>query len=503
MNLRPSEFLADSQVKKGLNMVMADGMTSEAMVVFTSGTFLTAMAVNMGATNFQLGLFAALPTFTTVFQLFSIWMVRRFNNRRVITALFNFLARLPILAIGIIPFVFSRGTSIQVLLLMLFFQHVFGDIAGASWNSWIKDLVPGQQLGAFFSRRSRMAQVLNVTLSLTTAIGIDYIKVHYPQQEILTYHILFLLGGALGLASVAFLLRTPEPQAQVMDDRLLKLFGKPLKNKNFKNLLIFNSFWAFALNLATPFFSVFMLKTIGLPLSYIIGLGILGQISGILSLKIWGNYSDWFSNKTIISICAPLYITCILAFAFVGMPESKLVSVLMLIAIHVFSGVATAGINLALSNIGFKLAPKHESIVYISTKNMFVAFFSTIAPMLGGLMADFFATHPFTWNMQFSTAAQTQNITVLNLQGWNYFFIIGGLLALSSLRFLSKIKEEGEVDKDVVVTHMQVRFRSRVRYNLGREVTNSIYHPSATMKRKVVKMMKYRKQRREFLRNTA
>ena len=503
MNLRPSEFLSERQVKKGLNLVMADGMTSEAMVVFTSGTFLTAMAVNMGATNFQLGLFAALPTFTTVFQLFSIWMVQRFNNRRVITALFNFLARLPILAIGVLPFMFTKSTSIQVLLLMLFFQHVFGDIAGASWNSWIKDLVPGTQLGTFFSRRSRMAQVLNVTLSLATAFCIDYVKIHYPQQEILTYHILFLIGGMLGLASVAFLLRTPEPQSHPMDDKLLTLFGKPLKNKNFKNLLIFNSFWAFALNLATPFFAVFMLKTIGLPLSYIIGLGILGQISGILSLKIWGRYSDWFSNKTIISICAPLYISCILAFAFVGMPQSKLLSVVMLVAIHMFSGVATAGINLALSNIGFKLAPKQESIVYISTKNMFVAFFSTIAPMIGGLMADFFATHQFNWGMQFRSAEKIHNVTLLSLQGWNYFFIIGGLLALISLRFLSKIKEEGEVDKDKVVTHMQVRFRHTLRTNLGREVTNGIYHPSATVKRKVIKVMNYRKQRRELLRNTA
>jgi MFS family permease len=503
MNLRPSAFLTNSQVKKGLNLVMADGMTSEAMVVFTSGTFLTAMAVNMGATNFQLGLFAALPTFTTVFQLFSIWMVRRFNNRRAITVLFNFLARLPILAIGIIPFVFTSGTSIQVLLLMLFFQHVFGDIAGASWNSWIKELVPGTQLGSFFSRRSRIAQVLNVTLSLATAFGIDYVKLHYPQQEIFTYHMLFLVGGMLGMASVAFLLRTPEPQSLPMDDKLLTLFGKPLKNQNFKNLLIFNSFWAFALNLATPFFSVFMLKTIGLPLSYIIGLGILGQISGIFSLKLWGNYSDWFSNKTLISICAPLYIACILAFAFVGMPASKLIAVFMLAAIHIISGAATAGINLALSNIGFKLAPKQEAIVYISTKNMFVAFFSTIAPMLGGLMADYFATHPFSWNMQFNAAGTVSNITLINLQGWNYFFIIGGLLALTSLRYLSKIKEEGEVEKEKVVTHMHVSFRKKLRSNLGREVTNGIYYPRATVKRKVIKMVKRRKQQREPVKKMA
>src|SRR3954468_23002643 len=121
LNLRPSPKLSARRINKGLKLVIADGMTAEAMVVFTSGTFLTAMAISLGATNFQLGLFAALPTFTTIFQLVAIWLVQRFNNRRVITSIFNLLARLPIIAIGLMPFLFTGGTSVEVLFLLLFF----------------------------------------------------------------------------------------------------------------------------------------------------------------------------------------------------------------------------------------------------------------------------------------------------------------------------------------------------------------------------------------------
>jgi len=108
------------------------------------------MAIRLGASNFQLGLFAALPTFTTIFQLIAIWLVQRFNNRRGITALFNLLARLPIIAIGLLPFLFTGGTSIQALFLLLFFQHIFGDIAGASWNSWIRTSCPKNNWALFF-----------------------------------------------------------------------------------------------------------------------------------------------------------------------------------------------------------------------------------------------------------------------------------------------------------------------------------------------------------------
>jgi MFS family permease len=490
LNLRPSRSLTPAQIQTGLKLVIADGVTAEAMVVFTSGTILTAMAIRLGASNFQLGLFAALPTFTTIFQLIAIWLVQRFNNRRGITVLFNLLARLPIIAIGLLPFLFTGGTSVEVLFLLLFFQHIFGDIAGASWNSWVKDLVPEKQLGVFFSRRTRMAQTMNVTLSLATALGIDYVKAHYPADEIITYNLLFLIGGALGLLSVGFLLRTPEPRAKKINSKLLKLFTLPLRNRNFKNLLVFNSCWAFALNLATPFFSVYLLKTMGLPLSYVISLGILSQLSGILSYKLWGQYTDRFSNKTIISICAPLYTFCILLFAFVAMPSGRLGELSLLVPVYLISGWSAAGINLALSNIGLKLASKNEAIAYLSVKNMFVAFFSTIAPLTGGLLADFFSSHRFSWNMQFTSTHAVTSFTLVNLQGWNYFFIFGGLLALLSLQLLRRVSEPGEMDKARAVMHMRAGFRKKLRKRLGREVADRVYLPAIIARRRSRQLLK-------------
>jgi MFS family permease len=466
MNLFPSKNITEQQLNRGLNYVTADGLSAEAMVVFTSGTFLTAMAIHMGASNFQLGLFAALPTFTTFFQLAAIWLVRRFNNRRVITGTFNFLARLPILAIGVMPMLFSGSTTIQVLLMLLFFQHIFGDIAGASWNAWMKDLTPQERLGGFFSRRTRMAQTLNVTLSLATAIGLDYIKRNYPQQEITAYTMLFLAGGALGMVSVYLLLRTPEPIAEPIEEKVLPLLWKSLKNVNFRKLLVFNSLWEFSLNLATPFFAVFMIKTLGLSVAYLIGLGILSQLSSIFSLNLWGRYSDRFSNKTVIRLCAPLYIICILAYAFVGLPSSQAVTLVLLALIHIVSGFSTAGINLSMNNIGIKLAPKHEAIVYLSAKNMFVAFFSTIAPLVGGLMADTFANNTMGLSFQLSGANHLQ-LNLIELQGWNYFFIIGGVLALLSLKLLANVREDGEKRKSTMVIHMRNSLNRRLRARLA------------------------------------
>jgi len=432
MNFRPSDSLTEQQVNSGLKLVVREGLITEAMSTLTGGAFLVAMALQMGASNFQIGLLAALPTFANIFQLTAIWLVQRYKNRRMVSVICAFSARFPLIVIGLLPLLFSGGTSLMVLIFVLFFHYLCNSVVGASWNSWMKDLVPQERLGSYFSHRSRLIQITNVTLSLAVAVVLDYVKSNYPHTEMLAYTVMFLVAGALGMLGVYLLSRTPEPKSIVASDNLFRLTRKPLKDKNFRSLLVFNSFWSFSLNLATPFFSVYMMKEIHLQLSYIIGLNVLSQIASIFFIKIWGKYSDRFSNKTIISICAPLYIFCILAWMSLTMPMMKGVEIPALVVIHVLSGLAIGGINLALSNIGLKLAPKEDAIVYIVAKNMITGFFPALAPLLGGYLADhFFGEH------------------------LHFFFLIGGVLAILSLQLLKKVKEDGEVNRMVVVKEMK------------------------------------------------
>jgi hypothetical protein len=95
MMFSPKQTLTDDELKKGLKLLIIDGLTAEAMTTLTGGAFLVAMALLLGASNFQIGLLAALPTITNLLQLLSIWLVRRFNNRRAIAVLCGLFARVP------------------------------------------------------------------------------------------------------------------------------------------------------------------------------------------------------------------------------------------------------------------------------------------------------------------------------------------------------------------------------------------------------------------------
>jgi Na+/melibiose symporter-like transporter len=459
-NFQPSDQLTNAQVKTGLHLILKDGLATETMNTLTAGTFLVAIALYMGASNVQIGILAALPTCTNIFQLVSVWLVQRFNNRRAITVIAAFCARIPLLVIGTLPLLFSNTASVPALIFLLLFQYFFASIAGGSWNSWMRDLIPQQILGSYFSHRSRLMQILNVTLSLMIAMSIDYVKDHHPANEITIYVIMFIVSGIAGMWGVYALARTPEPKSKPINENIVKLFSKPLTVSNFRKLLVFNSCWIFAFNLVSPFYSVYMMKTLGLPLVYIICLSIVSQISSITSIKLWGRCSDRFSNKTIIRICAPVYIGCIMAWSVMGIMAPAFVLPLLVI-IHILMGASNAGITLALSNIGLKLAPAQEGIVYLVTKNIVTAVFSATAPLAGGLLADFFTSH-----------------FVIHLFGrgqWNLFFMAGAAVGILSLKLLKAVQEEGELDKKLMLAELQKTWKKQIRYWYHQPLRRSFY----------------------------
>ena len=110
MKLNPSVTLRKREITHGLDLVIKEGLTSEAMTTLTGGTFLMAMALLLGASNFQIGLVAALPTITNGFQVITTWLLQKYNNRRATAVIAKGLARLPLILIGILPLIFSAHT---------------------------------------------------------------------------------------------------------------------------------------------------------------------------------------------------------------------------------------------------------------------------------------------------------------------------------------------------------------------------------------------------------
>lgn len=465
MFFNPKDILTEDDVQRGMKSVIQDGMATSAMGTFTGGVFLTAYALQLGASNYIIGLLAAIGPLMNLIQVPCIYLVEKIKNRKAIVVTSSLISRSFWLLIAAIPFLFSSKIGIFVLVGGMAFHSVLAAVSGTAWNPWLRDLLPQDKLGSFFSRRMIMSTVLGIVLSLVCASYVDQWKKFFPDQEIYAYSVLFVLGFIAGIIGVFYLSRIPEPRMAPPEGKVnfLGVLALPFKDDNFRKLMAFLGSWTFAVNLAAPFFTVYLLKRLDMEMSVVIGLSILSQLVHLVFLKIWGKFADRFTNKSVLSVSGPMFLICILAWTFTTMPDKHILTFPLLIIIYVFMGIATAGTNIAAGNIGMKLAPKGKATSFLTVSNFINSLAASFSPILGGKFADYFTRRELSLVLQWKSPSGNLTMQTLNIQSWDFFFVLAFIFGLYSMYRLSMVKEEGEVEEVVVFNELVAETRKEFR----------------------------------------
>ncbi|MFP4641617.1 MAG: hypothetical protein ACOC6S_00795 [Chloroflexota bacterium] len=114
-------------------------------------------------------------------------------------------------------------------------------------------------------------------------------------------------------------------------------------------------------NLATPFFAVYMLQRLGLPLLSVMAFSVLSQVFNILFLRVWGALVDRLGMKVVLSSCASLYLLVIFGWVFTTMPERYFMTIPLLVILHILAGIAVAGITITVGTIGMEDSPRGKN----------------------------------------------------------------------------------------------------------------------------------------------
>ena len=464
MGWEVKEYLTEEDLRKGLRGVTLDGLTTKMSVSLTTGAFMVALALQFGASNVVIGLLAAIPMLTQILQIPAVYLVEKIRIRRAITVYFAFAARSMLLFIALIPFFFPGDWRIKALIAALFLKGAFGAVSQCSWSSWMRDLIPKERRGSFYANRMSIAALFGMGVSLVAGFYLDWSKVGPSQYEMYRYSPLFFLAFLLSMANVWFIANIPEPRMTSKGGNVFRLMLEPFKDKNFSSLMKFLIAWNFAINLAAPFFTVYMLKSIKLSMSSVVALTVLSQLVNIAVLRVWGRYMDRFSNKAVLNVCGPLFVVSIFFWIFTLHTNWHILTAPLLIILHVAMGIATAGTVLGTSNIAIKLAPKDAATSYLASSSVANSLAAGIAPILGGQFADFFAERHFSLTMNWRSPGTEVSVYALKLNHWDFFFLFAFIIGLISIHLLSKVQEGGEVKPRIVVNEFV--------YEMGRTVRN-------------------------------
>jgi MFS family permease len=444
-------------------LVLYDALASEAMGTLTAGVFLVGYAVALGASNVAIGALAAVPFAVQFLQLPAVVLVERLRRRRAIVTGAAAIGRSILIATVAAPFLGPRAGVITLIVSIALYQAMAA-IAGCAWNSWMRDLVPESEYGRFFGRRAAATTALATALALVCGLLIDAWKRIAPAHAVLAYPALFLLSAALGLFGVWLLSITPEQPmpTPVRRTRMLPLLAAPFRDPNFRRLIVFQSSWNFAANLAAPFFAVYMLKSLNYPMTTVIVLTTASQLSNLAALGLWGNLIDRFSNKAVLEVSSPLFLACTLAWTFTGIPWVQPMTLYLLFAVHVLMGIAIAGVALASGNIAMKLSPAGKATAFLAASSVVSASCAAIAPVIGGLWADVFAAHALTLAVTWKGGANEVTVQVLDFHSWTFFFGLSCLVGLYSLHRLSFVRETGGTSDPLLTRDLLLEARRSI-----------------------------------------
>lgn len=407
--------IEEHKKKDSLIYSVLDGSAFAVMAGFGEN-YLNPFAIELGATNQQIGFFSSIPQlFGSCSQLFSATLVDYFKKRRVlitIAVLFQAVTWLPLIAL---PF-FSKEWWIPLAFLFFTLYFTFGHSASPPWNSLMGDLVPAEKRGFFFGKRNKITGCITFLSVFAAGLILNYFQ---ASSVLFGFSIIFAVAFVARLISLGFLAKMVElPYLPVQEHRHDFLFFlRSLHKTNTGLFILFLCFMNFSVQIAGPFFSAYMLRDLSFSYLEFMLVNIMMTITTFLTMTYWGTSADYYGNKKIITITAVLLPIIPLLWLF-----SQYLPYLMLI--NILSGFAWAGFNLASTNFLFDNTLSAERARYFAYYNLLNGFSVFLGATLGGFLATQITT-PWIFTSHFQVL----------------FLISGFLRACVSFVFLPRLNE--------------------------------------------------------------
>lgn len=460
--LSPQAEVSAEERERGLRLLVVEAAFSGGAAALTTGVILTAFALHLGASNVMVGVLASVPFLAQLLQLPAIGLVERWRKRKQIAVVTSLIGRAMLAIMAGVAF-FTGTAPLLVFLVAQFVLCGLGAIGACAWNAWMRDLAPEDRLGSVFAKRTVWLTAISLVLGLAAALALDLTPPGSDARN-LVFAGMFGVGCITGLISARVVAAMPEPVMPPAPGpiNLGELLRQPLRDANFSRMLVFVASWQFAINLATPFFTVFIVRQLHFNISFVMVLSVVSQIANILALRMWGTLSDRFANKSVLAVCAPTYILAIVGMIGASQFGDRDLVKLWLVLLHVVMGASIAGVTLTSTNIALKLSPKGSATAYVASNAMVTAVAAGFAPILGGLLADFFAARQFELVARWIGPSGVLALPIVLTQ-WDFYFLIAGIVGVYAIHRLSLIEEHGEIERREMVGQVLDETRRTIR----------------------------------------
>lgn len=372
-----------------------------------SSLFLAAYALALGADNVIIGILGALPFLASIITQIPGADLAQHLPRTKIYAIFASIGRLIWIPILLAPFAFTE----PILAVVIFYlaARICETLTDPAQTTLIADSVSAHERGQFTSLRLRIIGIFGIG---AMTLGGLWLK-QFPKESPIGFALMFGFAVLIGLCSSLLMLRYKEQPYPDHEKHTIKEFFT--LTPELRRFVTFAVFFNFAFMLASPFFTVYMLKNLGISYEFYGIISSVTVLAQILAAKTIGKLTDRFGDKPVALL--GVLGTALVPIAFLGItPEHAW----LLIPAHLLSGTVWSAVNIANFNLLLDLTEPNKRALQVAEYNLYANVPLIIAPVLGGWLSEH---------------------AVLIISGIPLVFVLSSILRLLSATLLFCIKE--------------------------------------------------------------
>ena len=383
------------------------------------GSYITPFAVAINSTNFQIGLLSALSGLVApITQLWGSKLMEHFPRKKIVLK-FVFLEALmwlPLLILSLLAWKNLIPNYASYLLIVFYLLLVlFGNIAYPPWFSWMGDLVPEKDRGKYFATRTWITGIIGL---VAFAIGGFILKFFQNYNlALIGFALLFLLSFIFRMISFSTFKKQYSPNLKITKEYYFSFFSFLRRYDSFGKFAVYQVVFYFAIMIASPFISVYMLKELNFSYVTYMIVSLSSSIFYLLFTPLVGKFSDKFGNTKLFYISNICFALTPIFWIFLKAP-------LWLILIpKLISGIANATLTIAFTNFTYNSSsPEHRSLC-VTYANLLVGIGTFVGSILGGFLMKY--------------------ISLSFVSTYFLVFALSALLRLTTgIFFLPKIKEK-------------------------------------------------------------
>lgn len=379
--------LTSEEYSHSRKMFLYESITANALVAICGGAFLAGFNNYLGVSDEVSGVIAGIPVVTGVIQIFSSIIFEKMENKKFLICISYLFSRVLLGFMYLVPLLVN-GTRNRIIIMLSMYiaSSAWSSFAASPIGAWLVDLIPNSMRGRYLGYKDAVSLIANTTTSLLMGLVLD--KFRNAGNEVMGFIVIGIAVIILAIINFSFMSRISEPitKKSIKKITIKNVITEPLKDINFRKVIIFTILYNIALQMAMPYFSIYMVTGLKLEYSYITMIGILSTGARVFFSKRWGKLVDKTSWRNVTMLSILLLGFNHISWIFVN----PFTSIITIPIVQFMSGLIWAGAAIAVFNLPFMYLPSEGRTLYLSSNAAYGGIAGFLSTLLGSkILASF------------------------------------------------------------------------------------------------------------------